>query len=101
MKQKPCALLKRTASVYDGALRAAFVAADLDATGKLSKRQLYAALARVDLAVSASEQLAIWKELYAATGGKSWTQCSANYTTPCDCSALCDEAGASACSYRY
>ena len=53
--------LKRQAtSVYDSRLYEAFCAVDTDGTGELSKRQLYAALAQVGLAVTPSEQLSIW-----------------------------------------
>ena len=48
--------------MYDASLRAAFDAADSDATGALSKRQLYSALTAVGLKTSQTEDLAIWKQ---------------------------------------
>ena len=53
--------LKRSTSIYDASLRAAFASVDTDCSGVLSKRQLYAALARVGLTLTPAEQLRIWK----------------------------------------
>lgn len=50
-----------TTSVYDASLRRAFDSVDRDHSGSLSKRQLYAALAMVQLACAPSEQLKIWE----------------------------------------
>ena len=72
---KQPALLRQTNTIYDAELHEAFVAADTDQTGVLSKRQLYAALARVDLAVSPSEQLQIWAHFDRDRDGKvEWAE---------------------------
>ena len=54
-------LLKRSTTIYDAQLRLAWMAVGGDTSRSLAKRQLYAALARVDLALEPAEQLKIWQ----------------------------------------
>ena len=53
--------LKRASSAHDEQLHTAFVSADVTRSGDLSKRELYAALAQVGLALKSSEALGVWR----------------------------------------